>query len=629
MPRTGTWVFWVILGVSVVVRPYHTVASPPSETLVPETTIGFFCVSDAKTLAEAWSKTELGQLLTDPVMKPFVEDLRRQFNERWSGPREKMGLSLEELRGLPGGQVAVAAVQVNPGEVAAAFLVNVTGHQAQANALVKKVSANLVKQGAKPQPMEIGGVEVAVFALPPSETASVAAKPSTVLYFIKNDLLVISDSLDTTRGILGRMGGHGKSLADATSFQAVMKRCQGKAGTAVPQIRWYIQPMSYLEVAQAVRRERTRSKGRSIVNALKKQGFGAVQGIGGFVDFNVGKFQVLNRTAVYAPKPYEGAMKSLSFLNAPYFTPPRWVPRDIAVYTTFYANVAVAFDSFGPLFDELYNEGEPGLWEEVLRGLKEDPNGPRIDLRRELVSQLGPRISVLTDYQLPITVTSERLLFAVEVKDEKVVTASLTKLFKNDKEMRRRELAGRVVWESVPAEKPVVPSVSLDLPAINPGGSEAAKPTHDQAILPNQAITVAHGQLFVASHYDFLAKILKGADERESLAKSVEFQMVDKALSAMSPPAKTAASFTRTDEAVRPTYELVREGKMPESETMLGRILNTVFGARKKGVVRRAEIDGSKLPEYDNVRRYLGPAGAEAVSEPTGWFVEGFMMGKK
>ena len=47
-------------------------------------------------------------------------------------------------------------------------------------------------------------------------------------------------------------------------------------------------------------------------------------------------------------------------------------------------------------------------------GLKEDPNGPQIDLRADLIKHLGRRVSMLTDYQLPITTTSERLLFAIE-----------------------------------------------------------------------------------------------------------------------------------------------------------------------------------------------------------------------
>ena len=91
-------------------------------------------------------------------------------------------------------------------------------------------------------------------------------------------------------------------------------------------------------------------------------------GVGGFVDFGVGKFQWMHRTVVYAPPPYHGAMKSLSFPNGTQFATPPWIPRNVAAYTTVYANIPNAFDNFGPLFDELYNEGKPGLWDEVLRG---------------------------------------------------------------------------------------------------------------------------------------------------------------------------------------------------------------------------------------------------------------------
>ena len=86
----------------------------------------------------------------------------------------------------------------------------------------------------------------------------------------------------------------------------------------------------------------------------------------------------------------------------------------------------------------------------------------------------------------------------------------------------------------------------------------------------------------MASHYDFLTKILKQADQRESLAKSVEFAIIDKTISAISPPARAVEGFSRTDEVIRPTYELIRQGKMPESETMVGRVLNTIFGRARR-----------------------------------------------
>jgi hypothetical protein len=146
--------------------------------------------------------------------------------------------------------------------------------------------------------------------------------------------------------------------------------------------------------------------------------------------------------------------------------------------------------------------------------------------------------------------------------------------------------------------------------------------------LPNRAITVARGHLFIASHYEFLVRILKGVEERDSLARSVEYQLVSKAAAKFGTKEKASLNFAKTDEQYRPTYELIRQGKMPESETMLGRVLNTVLGPGKRGVARKQEIEGSKLPDFEHVRRHLGPSGVEVVSEEKGWFIKGFLLPK-
>ncbi len=62
---------------------------------------------------------------------------------------------------------------------------------------------------------------------------------------------------------------------------------------------------------------------------------------------------------------------------------------------------------------------------------------------------------------------------------------------------------------------------------------------------------------------------------------------------------------------------------------MLARILNAMAGPTKKGVVRKQRINGSQMPDFQIVRRYLGPAGMEMTSEANGWFVKGFMLPKQ
>ena len=45
---------------------------------------------------------------------------------------------------------------------------------------------------------------------------------------------------------------------------------------------------------------------------------------------------------------------------------------------------------------------------------------------------------------------------------------------------------------------------------------------------------------------------------------------------------------------------MIRQGKMPQSESLLGRMLNSMAGG-KKGVMRHQRINGAKLPDFDTV----------------------------
>src|SRR5688572_4470098 len=56
--------------------------SPPSETLLPNTTKGFLSVPNVDLLRENFKLTQAGELITDPVMKPFMDDLGGQLEEK-------------------------------------------------------------------------------------------------------------------------------------------------------------------------------------------------------------------------------------------------------------------------------------------------------------------------------------------------------------------------------------------------------------------------------------------------------------------------------------------------------------------------------------------------------------------
>ncbi len=636
----------------------------PGELLLPNTTQGYISIANVDNMIDHYNRTQLGKLTSDPVMEPFTKDVRRQFENRWSGVHERLGLTLQELREVPGGEVCVALIEPREDDSALVVIADVTGKHDKAKHLIETVSKNLAEQGSKRTEIKVedSAEPVLQFLIPVPEedrlaegsklkgttgsatesndlkkSAAAEEAPRYSYYALAGNLLIVCDDLDVLKGILKCSVGKGKPgerLADVPGFKMVMDRCKTDASDVAPQIRWFIHPVGYAAAARAGTPAEKRRKGKSVLEVMKNQGFGAVKGVGGYAGFSQEGFDLVHRTAVYAPAPYVNSMKMLVFLNGKDYMPQPWVPRDISTYSTFYFDALNAFDNFGPLFNELYGGGEDSAWNDVLRGLKEDANGPQIDLRDELVTKLGQRITVLTDYTLPISTSSERLLFAIETNDEKGVAAAIEKALKNEPTMKKREVDGRVVWEMVdePEADEAVPEISFgnDLPGAMPPPKPKKIIQKEKPLLPHASVTVADGHLFVASHMDFLQKVLKKHETRERLSSEIDFQMIDAQIQGMPTRESCGRFFSRTDEEYRPTYELIRQNKMPESESMLGRLLNGLFGEpKKKGVVRQQKIDGSELPEYDVVRHYLGPAGMQVTAEKDGWFLKGFTLNKE
>ena len=613
-------------------------AVEPSEKLLPDTTKGFLSVTNMKDLVDHWNETQIGQLMKDPIMEPFRKDVQRQFEEQWMGAREKLGLTIDDLRGVPSGEVAVALLQPGPEQSALVLLADVTGNQEKAEQVVKKASANLVNQGSAKRTEKVGALDVDVFDIPKQNPNDEEEPQRRAALLLHGDLLIVADSTAAIGAVLERQAGAKlKCLADVPAYQAAMARCAEDAGKDnVPQIRWFVELFGYVEAVRSGIPHRDRRPGKPLTQTFRNAGFGALAGVGGHVSFAAEGYEFIHRTVVSAPQPYDKSMKMLSFPNQADLVPQAWVPRDVATYTTTYIDIANAFKNLAPLADEYI--GEPGAWADVILGLKEDKHGPQVDLEIELIDQLGNQVTIITDFITPITTTSERILIAIAVKNEAAVAKALEKLLQAEEAVVLRSgLPGReklMIWEAVPPEeKPLVPQISLDAIPMFPGeGPLGQEPAEEEiegpGLFPNAAVTVTEGQLFIASHLDYLVEVLKQREQRDTLASAIDFQVIGKRVEELGEE-RCAWVFSRTDKEYRATYELIRQGKMPESETMLGRMLNTVFGAGKKGVLRQQEVDGSKLPDFDVVRRHLGTAGGFGVTEENGWFLKGFMLSKE
>lgn len=610
-------------------------AAPHSEDLLPDTTKFCLSIGDVGALRESFKRSQWGQLVNDPVLQPFVEDFRNQMREKGIQRLDHLGFSWEELSGVPGGEASLAMIQPAPGQMAIALVVDVTGHKEQATALLEKVSARLKARGA--ERLNRGTDDaVVVFQLPRVEGRRDNLQ---VAYVLQDDLLVATDNLEVLESIqAARKTERKDSLAKLKSYHSVMDRCQQSAGTTVPQLRWFVDLFGYIDMLRSVGPHEKRH-GIDIFKALKNQGFTAIQGVGGYVNFSTEGCELIHRTMIYAPPvagheqskdKYELAARMLNFPAGGNLEPQPWVPAHVATYNTFNWDIQTAFNSCESLVDELM--AEKGVMHDVLDSLKNDPQGPKVDIAKDLVGNLKSRVTIITDYQLPIGPKSERILFAVETGNEAAVAEAIAKTMKGD--ARRREFEGHLIWE-VTDEQCEVPELKIESPdgsavqhADQDDGSSDPKRSKDDRLMPNSAMTVAFGHLFVASHIEFLEEVLRQNHEQGGLATCADYRLVAERANRCGTGQFSFRLFSRTDEEYRPTYELIRTGQMPKSETILGQGLNAILGDGKDGQPRKQKIDGRLLPPFDAVSHYFGPASSVVTSEPSGWFVVGFTLDK-
>ena len=617
-------------------------AFAPSETVLPATTRAWLSVADPQAFQESFDRTHYGQLLKDPVMKPFVDGFRAQLRSAGKQRLGKLGLTLEDLEKVPGGEIALAAIEPAPGTLASILLVDTTGHDAETKALLDQVEKRLVEQKAIKAAQAAAIPGMTVFNLPP-EANGAGTRQRQVAIVSSPGVLVVGDSPAVVGQVVAALGkGLKDSLATLPAFQAVVTRCGKQVPPSAAPLRWFVDPLGYAKVFQAANPPREKRKGPDYVAILGRQGFDAVKGAGGVVFFDNGTREAQHHTLVYAP-PLPGrqpqatdrfdlAARMLHFPNADRIDPPQWVPRDVSSWVAMQWDLANAFASAEPLVDDIV--GEKGVFDDVIASLKEDPDGPQIDVEKDLVACLGTRVSVLGDYATPIDVDSERLVIAIEAKDAAQVAATVAKSMATDPDMQKVESNGHVIWEMIDRSA-AIPKLEIETPggAIAHADDESDPHHHrkrlrerEEKLLPHSAVTVAHGHLLIASHRDFLERVLASSAGEGGLAAAADYGVVTGEMKKLFPGTTALRSFGRADESVRPAYEMLRKGEMPKSKSMMGQLLNAALGDGKEGSVRAQKIDGSTLPDFELIRKYFGTVGLGMESVPEGWYLAGLAL---
>lgn len=614
-------------------------AATPADEVFSQDAVAFVSVADPDDLRARWERTQVGLFTSDPALQPFVNQMRDQLIEKFGNIQERLGMTIDDVVSAAGGEVGVGMIFDGQSPASVAVSIDTTGKANEAEQLVAKSEAQLASRGAVRQSQSYGGLELTVLTLAPNAKRQVAIQ---IVHFQTADQLIAVDNIDHAKRMIDALAGRDQqTLTTQADYRETMDRCKAEARGLRPDVRWFMSPFRWDLARRSLHEGPELADRKDTITILREQGFDAIRGAGGFVNLAVTPAQdIVHRTAVYAPpkpgtagKPakekWDLGMRMAELPNRPSMQVEPWAPRMTATYTTVNLDILNAFDHVDTVFDAM--SGYKGAFRHTLDSFEVDPYGPEIKVREQLVKQLGSRITMMTDYKLPITPDCERYLFVVEVKNPDLLRSPIDKLMENDGALRR-EAGGVPYWEIVPEDETLTGAdLNDDLLNFEPIDDTPSDKPAAERVLRRAAVCLRGSQLIVTSDAEFLRQVLFGVEPRESLAGSLDFQMAMAHLDLIAKPERCSWSFFRTDESIRPSYELIRQGLMPQSQTFFGRFLNELLTTKEdeeRGIVRKQRIDGSRLPTFEMARRYFGPATRAIRTDDDGWFISGVVLSK-
>ncbi len=578
-------------------------AQTPFAQLLPEDTLAVVRISNFAELRDRVAETHFGKLIADPAMKPFIDSVLESLQELGTEFQKQAGLSVKELLALPHGEVALAVLA--PGEDEDAeegegsdpgviVMLNVGPNVKKIRELMDRLTAKLVDDDEYEKEVEeVQGTDVTI--LTPGEDADENAQD--VVWCIRDSVAIVATDDGAVTDVLGRWdGGAEDTLAQRAAYQRVLQRAGEDA-----QIHVYIDLPS---VGSLIMKELPfgglGGGNPQAEQVLKLLGLDSFRAIGGSVAFGQGAFDTVVKLMVHYETPPRGLTRAIHFPETA-LEPEAWVPADVVSYST------VNF-SFGELFgvvDEIVEQFQPGGVSAVLQAVLA-AQGVDFDVKRELITPLGKRVTIVGDYAKSGDLESQRILVALSLNDGDVIAATLTKLLAfGGPLVGKREFKGHTIHEiTVPAQLLAAAGQGADL-------DPNAPPV-------KLGICVAEGQLFVA-HATLLEKVLlHAADKRPGLGGTAKYKAIARHL----PAEAGGIGFSHNEEEVRAAYAMLKAGKVKEA--IAGSI-----PVDAEWLTRLADaLDGSNLPDFDTIKRYLTDQGMYITADKDGLMFVQFQLAK-
>jgi hypothetical protein len=595
---------------------------PKAIDLLPASTQAFTALPKSSEFIKNWRETQLGQLADDERMKDFWSNQQEELRRRLAAAGWQLSLKIEDLENLCSGQAALGLIsrpEVTEKPFSLALIVDVADRAEALEKFFQRVGVDMESQKGVLKKIDANGVEVKHYSIP---KLSADGRARDSYFAVSKNQLLISDDLRSIQELIeAQSNPREDSLAKSELYTKIQQRIVRDEHTA--EIEYFVKPLGLGKLLRSI----SAQKGKKQVDLLKlleDQGFGSILAAAGSVQLAKEDLDMHHQGFVLREEELPESVQILDFPNQKALVPPPWISAGSASVMGFSWNFTEAFPKLRGIVDAYIGDAQ---FDEILEQIKNDPQGPQIDIRKEILPHIGQEFYTVTEIIEPITPDSKRSLICIKLNDpENKLYGVLNRYSKSEPGSSIEDVGDYRIWKfSNDEEEEEVIEFN------NPGNKNANEEDDEEKPLLNKwGVCIVDGYFVFASNPESLVQVIENAKnqaihgdfEKLSSVQSVR-AMQEKLLSA---EGQSFSEIDLADRSAEMQYELFRQGILPQSRSLMAIIAERILKTDKS---KPQEFQGSKLPPYEQVKHFFTPRGFVVRSEKDGWGIDAFILGKK
>ena len=412
----------------------------PTDTVAVASFQKLAAPNTAKSAARSnWQNSGLSKLCTHPTLNAFFGEVRKAAKaNRVAKPFAKVDFS--GLWKVIDGRVTFAWLPYN-NQLQMIVIADVGRNQASAKQWLRHLETSL-GSNYRVEPRTKTGV--VSYRIPNANRNNQA--DTKFAHTLQNGKLFIASTESQLQTTLTRLSNKQRSLVQDPIFNATTSNVQSQQKRD-SSIWWFVRP---IELGRNVTKNNKPVEGEfgmaDFFRLASVEGYDAIKGAGG--TGTIGKDGSLNLTAkIHALRPFKNSMRLLNLPNQKMFTLPNWAGANASSASLISLRFKSMLNHFSTLFDQLYGEGETGVFELVLDDIQNDPKGPRVNMQDEVFGKLDDTLSITTLKKSP---TKSIRVYAASIKDSPSISQAVDRLYRGDSDATRITNSKIPAWRVKP-----------------------------------------------------------------------------------------------------------------------------------------------------------------------------------